>query len=252
VARSIGDWFVDHARELPDNSPDDEVVERQAPWDLHRSGLSTTRSARRNDGLSGRSAWTSKTRAVDSRGAGAGTPARSTGTTSALDAASPVPKSVRKKILAAVKANPRADAKTLAATLTRGGTPVSPFQVAAVLGRPLRVASTNSRTTSTKPASRKVASEIRRAAHANPEIGHKKLAALLRARGTDVTKAQVAEVLTRRRRLASRDGHAATTRKPAMVIKVAAAAQTSRTVHETPLCQSCGVRLSIYDTCRCS
>ncbi|MGY1690360.1 hypothetical protein [Geodermatophilus sp. SYSU D01105] len=159
---------------------------------------------------------------------------------------------MRRKIRAAANVDTRADAPRLAASLTKAGTPVSPAQVAAVLGRPLPAAGIAGRATDPQRVPRKIASEIRRAAHAHPQIGHKRLAALLRARGTDVTKAQVAEVLTRRRLSASHNGRSTQSKKPAMVIKVTAAAQTSRTVHETPLCQSCGVRLSIYGTCRCS
>ncbi|MGY1780327.1 hypothetical protein [Geodermatophilus sp. SYSU D01036] len=252
MARSIGDWFADHARELPDDSPDDEVVERQAPWDLQSSGLSTTRSTRRNAGLSATTAWMSRSRAGGGRSTAAGTAGRRAGAASAQSASTSVPKSVRKKILTAARVDPRADARSLAASLTRAGTPVTPSQVAAVLGRPLPTAGTRGRATNTSPVTRKLASEIRRAAHANSQVGHKRLAALLRARGVNVDKAQVAEVLTPRWRLPSRDGRAAKGRKPAVVIKVNAGAQTSRTVHETPLCPSCGMRLSVLAMCRCS
>ncbi|WP_091366158.1 hypothetical protein [Geodermatophilus telluris] len=252
MARSIGDWFADHAHELPDGSPDDEVVERQAPWDLQSSGLSTTRSARRDGGLSAETAWTARSLAGGGRSAAAGTPAQYGAAASARSASSSVPKSVRKKILTAARINPRADVNSLAASLTRAGTPVSSSQVAAVLGRPLAAAGTRGRATDTSRVARKVASEIRRTAHANPQMGHKRLAALLRARGVDVDKAQVAEVLTRRWRLSSRNGRAAKGTKPAMVIKVNAGAQTSRTLHETPLCPSCGMRLSVLAMCRCS
>ncbi|MGY1709104.1 hypothetical protein ACI8AC_06290 [Geodermatophilus sp. SYSU D00758] len=159
---------------------------------------------------------------------------------------------MRKKILTAARVDPRADVRSLAASLTRAGTPVTPSQVAAVLGRPLVTAGTRGRATDTSRVTRKLASEIRRAAHANPQMGHKRLAALLRSRGVDVDKAQVAEVLTRRWRLPSRNGRTAKGTKPAMVIKVRAGAQTSRTPHETPLCPSCGMRLSVLATCRCS
>ncbi|MGY1680634.1 hypothetical protein [Geodermatophilus sp. SYSU D01176] len=252
MARSIGDWFADHARELPDDAPDDEVVERQAPWDLQAAELSTTRSARRDAGLTGKKTTRMSRSGTGGHRAAAETPARNSGTASALQAATSVPKSVRKKILAAARLNPRADVRSLAASLTRAGTPVSPPQVAAILKRPLPIASARGPAPKTKPVPRKVASEIRRVAHANPQMGHKRLAALLRAHGIDVTKAQVAEVLTRRWRLPSRDGRATKGTKPAMVIKVNAGAQTSRTLHETPLCPSCGMRLSVLAMCRCS
>ncbi len=95
VARSIGDWFADHARESPDDSPDDEVVERQAPWDLQSSGLSTTRSARRDAGLSARTARTSRSRFGGGRSTTAGTPGRSGGSASARSPSRSVSKSVR-------------------------------------------------------------------------------------------------------------------------------------------------------------
>jgi hypothetical protein len=188
MARSIRDWYADHAQQLPDDAPDDEVVETQAPWDTRSSGTATTRTTRRDAGYGGghtsRHASTSA-RGADLQGRGARTAGRQ---------------------------GQRGD-----------GT-----------------------------ASRGLASEIRRAAHANPQLGHKRLAALLRTRGTSVTRAQVAEVLRRGRSSSSRHGRPGADRKPALVVEVTAAAQTSRTVHETPLCPSCGVRLSIYGICRCS
>ncbi len=159
---------------------------------------------------------------------------------------------MRRKILTAARVDPRADVTSLAASLTRAGTPVTSSQVAAVLGRPLATAGTRGRATGTSRVARKLASEIRRAAHANPQMGHRRLAALLRARGINVDKAEVAEALTRRWRSASRDGRANQGTRPAMVIKVNAGAQTSRTPHETPLCPSCGRRLSVLAMCRCS
>lgn len=251
MARSIGDWFADHARELPDDSPDDEVVERQAAWDLQSPGLGTTRSARREAGLSARTTRTSRSRSGGGHSA-AGSPGRSGGAPSARSSSSSVPKSVRKKIIAASRVAPRADARSLAASLTRAGAPVTPSQVAAVLGRPLVAVGTRVGATDPNRPSRQLASEIRRAAHANPRMGHKRLAALLRASGVNVTKAQVAEVLTRRWRSASQDRRACDEKKPAVVIKVNAGAQTSRTPHATPLCPSCGMRLSVLATCRCS
>lgn len=110
---------------------------------------------------------------------------------------------------------------------------------------------------SASPAARSKAtpleSRIRNAANANPGLGYKKLAALLRSTGVPVTKAQVAEALARSRSASNKGAQRSRAKaKPAMIIRVKAGAQTSRTVHETPLCPSCGVRLSVIGTCRCS
>ncbi len=252
MARSIGDWFADHARVLPDDSPDDEVVERQEPWDLQAAELTTTRTARRDAGKGRKAARTATSGNASGRASttsvrrhsGSATPARAT--------SAPVPKSLRKKITAAARLNSRADVTVLAASLTRSGIPVTPQQVAAVLGRPLPRTAALSPTADTRPVRKAVASQIRSLAHAHPHLGHRRLAALLRARGVDVSRAQVAEVLRRRWQASSRAASPSSIRKPATVIKVTAAAQTSRTVHETPLCPSCGVRLSIIGQCRCS
>ena len=237
MAGSIGDWYADHALGLPDDFPDDEVVERHAAWDLRSSGVATTRSARRDAGLGGGRTTRSPGPLRGSRGS-SGTP--STG------ALSP---SVRSRVQASIRANPRADAASIAAALTRAGHGVTAAQVAAV-GAAAASASRAGRHRPTTPGPTEVAARIRDAARAHPQLSTKKLAALLRARGTVVTKAQVAQVLAREQPSGNR--RAAEQRKPAVVIKVTAGAQGSRTVHETPLCQSCGVRLSVYSTCRCS
>lgn len=94
---------------------------------------------------------------------------------------------------------------------------------------------------------------IGQAAKAHPDLGYKRLARLLRESGFDVTRAQVAQVLAHpnsfwKRRPARRTP----TSKSATVFRVTAGAQRSRIVPTTDLCTSCGVRLSVIGTCRCS
>jgi hypothetical protein len=259
VARSIGDWYADHARDLPDDWSDDEFVERQAPWDLSSSGMSITRSARRDAGLGGRGARSSSRASTEGRGGSPRNSPSAGGSTSARTAAGSLPRSVRKRILAAVALNPRASATTIAASVTKAGSPVSPAQVAAVIATRGSANWTQKRGMTPGTVDSRLAAEIRRMAGAHPELGYKRLAALMRARGTQVSRAGVAEVL-RRQWLASR-GRRGTkgkpptgskSKRPALVIKVTAGAQTSRTMHETPLCPSCGVRLSLQGMCRCS
>ncbi len=110
---------------------------------------------------------------------------------------------------------------------------------------------------------------IRDVVRAHPRMGKKALIALLRARGIPATKADVTaaqlnmrtaspEPSAARFRSGSKPatGSRRTTRKPAkkpaVVFKISAGAQTSRTEHETPLCPSCGIRVNIYGGCRCS
>ncbi len=252
MARSISNWYADHAQGLPDDSTDDEVVETQAFWDLQSSQLSTTRSGRRDARLGGGGARTTRAQSSGGRTRPTSAGGRSAAPPPARGTAGSVPKSVRKKVLAAVQLNPRADVNALAASLTRAGIPVTPQQVAAVLGRSFSRATAPGPGTTTRPVAKTIASAVRRAAHAHGPIGHRRLAALLRAQGITVSATEVAEVMTRRRRVASPPAAPNKSKKPATVIRVTAAAQASRTVHETPLRQSCGMRLSVIGQCRCS
>src|SRR5215207_1169070 len=60
MARSINEWFGDHAEASLGDSQDDEVVEAHAPWDVAGAGMTTTRASRKALGFgSGR---TSKVR----------------------------------------------------------------------------------------------------------------------------------------------------------------------------------------------
>jgi hypothetical protein len=138
VARSISKWYADHAQGLPDDLTDDEVVETQALWDLQSSQLSTTRSVRRDARLGGGGARTTRAQSSGGRTRPTSAGGRSAAPPPARGTAGSVPKSVRKKVLAAVQLNPRADVNALAASLTRAGIPVTPQQVAAVLGRSFR------------------------------------------------------------------------------------------------------------------
>lgn len=272
MARSIGDWFADHARRLPDDAPDDEVVESQAPWDreLQPSGTMTKRSERRTalkdpDDQPSRQAKSRGQRRtavpVQQRPRDVA-PGR--GTARAKE-------SVQRTILAALQANPRADARSLAAFLTRHGTAVTASEVKAVkdaLASPFKGVTT---TPGKLPVTVLQAMHaIQEAVCANPHMGSKALVAILKSRGVHATKAEVtsamatARTLTSRSRSTNADGsHAkptsqarrkptAAARKPSRPVKISAGAQTSRTTHETPLCSSCGVRISIYSGCRCS
>lgn len=250
MARSIAGWYADHTHDGPDGSSDDEYVEPQAPWDLQAPGLSTTRPVRRDAGMSSTSASTSRSRRTPGRKAGTGS---STGrATTGGGAANSVSKVLRRKILAAARMTPRADAESLVASLKRAGTSVTVTQVLAVTDRALPTALRSYHSSVGSRVSRETASEIRRAARADPQIGHKRLTALLRTQGMDVTRAQVAEVLRRPKRAPAASKPPEKANRPAMTVKVTASAQTSRIVHETPLCQSCGMRLSLQFTCRCS
>lgn len=269
MARSIGDWYADHTRGLPDDAPDDEVVEPPAIWDLRSSDTTTGRSGRRDSGYGiGRNSRRTGTGSAGRTGAvhpDLQRSRRSAGSTVAQTSAGK-----RRIILAAMQANPRADAKSLAAFLTRHGTPVSAAEVAAV-----KDALASPFTTSTLRAgrlperARRAMDTIEDVVRANPHLGKKALVAKLQARGVSATKAQVGEALLKLRSSTAVGRNAATgvrrgqatprTRasrktpsKPALVIKVRAGAQASRTAHETPLCPSCGVRVSIYGGCRCS
>lgn len=249
MARSIGDWFADHARHLRDDAHDDEVVEPQAPWDTRSTGMATTRAERRGAGFGG--GQTSRRASTSASGRQRGGDGGGSRTAGGPSKPGPViPDVLRRRIIAAARANSRADAKSLAAHLTRAGTPVTAAQVAAVTKVP--VAATEAQKGTTSRTDRPdVAAAIRRAAAANLDLGPTKLAALLRSRGTAVSKAQVKEVLARRRSSATCKRPPAKA-KPGLVIKVKAGAQASRTVHETPLCPSCGLRLNVYAMCRCS
>src|SRR5688500_10585746 len=94
---------------------------------------------------------------------------------------------------------------------------------------------------------------IQLAAKAYPELGYKRLARLLRTVGVDVSRTGVAEVLAHRNsRWKHGSVNALVAPPPPRVICVTAGAQRSRTPHATQFCSSCGVRISLSGTCRCS
>lgn len=269
MARSIGDWFADHVRQLPDNAPDDEAVGPQAPWDLQSSETMTQRSERRDavdtPNLPSRQA---KTRAQDR----AAVPAqRRLREIAPVKTAHGTKESVRQTILAAIQANPRVDPRSLAASLTRHGTPVRAADVAAVkdaLSSPFKTVPTRAVKLPATPLQAMTA--IHDVVRANPHLGKKALVALLRARGIAATKAEIASALAHVRTPTPGKGASKTgrrpagpiagqkpkrtvpTKQPARTVKISACAQKSRTAHETPLCSSCGMRVSIYSGCRCS
>lgn len=197
---SIDDWFQDHSDGSLGDHLDDEVLERSAPWDLHVSGMSTTRSERRQAGAGawrgargrGGRAFAETKRAVNPVSSGRG---KTTGD---------------KKAAQRKPATPRAAAADLDAT-------------------------------------------IRRVAKANPGVGYKRIARHLRDQGINVSRAQVAHVLAHPNSWWKRKATPVPApRKPSSVVRISAGAQRSRTVPVTDLCPSCGVRLSVIATCRCS
>jgi hypothetical protein len=269
MARSIGDWFADHTRQLPDDAPDDEVVEPQAPWDLQSPERVTMRSERRDVVNSPHR----PSRQAKTRGKGrAAVPAqRRPREVTPVKTTTVAKESVRQAILAAIQANPRVDARNLAAFLTRNGTAVTAAEVAAVkdaLASPFTVV--NPRPGRVPQTALHAVHTIQEVVRANPHMGKKALVAVLKARGVVATKAEVASAIAQAwtstssnrrtsagRRRAKPTSHARGTptvaaKKPPRAVKISAGAQTSRTTHETPLCSSCGVRISIYSGCRCS
>jgi hypothetical protein len=189
MARSINEWFGDHAEASLGNSQDDEVVERHTPWDIAGAGLTTTRASRKALGF--RSARATKGR--DSVGV------------SAVGRSSRVGKSTKKQ-LPGKTAQPRSGATTIEA-------------------------------------------QIRQAAAAYPGTGYKQLARLLRAKGINVSRADVARVLAHPNS-AWKQKAAGPLRKPASVIPESA--QRSIVLPVTELCPSCGMRPTVLGICRCS
>jgi hypothetical protein len=192
MARSINEWFGDHAGASLGDSQDDEVVERHAPWDVSGAGMTTTRASRKAFGS--RSGRASKGRgSVSASGVGR---------------SSRVGKSTTKQ-QSENTAQSRSGATTIEA-------------------------------------------QIRRAAAAHPGTGYKQLARLLRAEGLNVSRADVARVLAHPNSAWKRKAASQPPRKPALVSRTPAAAQSSRVVPMTELCPSCGMRPTVLGICRCS
>lgn len=252
MARSIEDWFADHERE-PSGSSEDEFVEAQQPWDVQSAGVVTTRSARREVGVpnSPKSRRGSSSARGKRKQAAQGYGGSGAGPEAGRAAVPPISGTLRQAILAAAQANPGATAKTLAASLTRKGIPVSPAQVTAV-----RTAPTSPLRTGTHarrdPSMREKTEKIRRAATTHPHLGVPKLFSLLRSRGITVTEDQVAAVL-RQLRSSTRGSHPSARSVPSVPVNdVSSAARTGRTSQDAALCPSCGVRPSALGICRCS
>lgn len=139
MARSIGDWFDDHADGSLGDRLDDEVVERQAPWDLQALGRSTARADRRTT-RSG--TWPSR------RGAG-GQPRpadrpvvpapRGPATSGSGRPGTPrstLPAGVQARVRQAAETHPGVGYKQLARTLKADGLNITRAQVADVLAHP--------------------------------------------------------------------------------------------------------------------
>ena len=189
MARSIADWFDDRADGSLGDRMDDETVEKQAPWDLAESGMSTRRGDRK----------------ALSIGAGRSGPPQRSGQQAGKPSAQ-------------------------ASRATQAGRRQHPGQVDSAASLEARV---------------------RQAAKDHPDFGHKRIARLLRDGGTNVTRAQVAQLLARPNAIWRREPSRRTPRS-ANVFRVRADAQQSRVVPTTELCTSCGVRLTVIGTCRCS
>jgi hypothetical protein len=249
VARSIGDWFADHSRDS--GSAEDDVAEAPAPWDVLAAGTATTRSARRDAGLGGRGRQ--RRSSFPSADGSQDRPERRfrTANTGAEQSATPVPdipRRLRRAILDGVRAHPGATSATLAAFLTRGGTPVTPAQVAAVRNAPESPLRTG-RWARRDPSTQEKIAKIRKAAQTNPHLGVPEVLALMRSRGVTVTKEQVAGVLAQRGRQRQRPGDKV---RQLGTTSVGNSAKPERAPHEAPLCPSCGARPSAYGICRCS
>jgi hypothetical protein len=186
MARSIREWFADRESGSLDDALDDEVVERQAPWDVAALRGVPPRATERRRTPSRRVAAGVAKKTAKGRGRAPAT----------VLAVPPVPKSA-------------------------GSEPVLP--------RPLR-------------------ERITVAIRLHPGLGARRVAAALRAAGTDVTKAQVALVL---RDLAPPTARASTA--PATRAARHGAGSGGRSPAPlTPLCGSCGGAISPLGMCRCS
>jgi hypothetical protein len=91
--------------------------------------------------------------------------------------------------------------------------------------------------------------QIQAAIRENPGEGSKRIAATLRATGVSVTKAQVSEVRRQMHQRAAQNRRATRRRPTGQPPRVI---EPPRTGLEMPLCNACGVRVSLIGTCRCS
>lgn len=187
MARSIRDWFADRESGSLDDALDDEVVERQAPWDVAAVLGAPPRATERRRTPSRRVAAGAAKKTARGRGRAPAT----------VPVAPPLPKSA-------------------------GSEPV--------LTRALR-------------------ERITVAIRLHPGQGARRVAAALRAAGAEVTKAQVAAVL---RDLAARSNGASPAARATRTPRDAGPCKAPRPTPATPLCGSCGMRVSVLGMCRCS
>lgn len=187
MARSIRDWFADRESGSLDDALDDEVVERQAPWDVAALPSAPPRATDRSRTPSRRVAAGAAKKTAKGRGRAPAT----------VPVAPPVPKSA-------------------------GSEPALP--------RALR-------------------ERITVAIRLHPGQGARRVAAALRAAGAEVTKAQVAAVL---RDLAAQSNGASPAARATRAPRDAGTSRSPRPTPATPLCGSCGMRVSVLGMCRCS
>jgi hypothetical protein len=252
VARSIKDWFADHERDQ-NVSSEDEFVEAQQPWDVQSASMATTRSVRRDVGAP--NSPKSRRGSSSARGKKKQT-AQDTGAFGAMPEATrtavqSISGTLRRAILTASQANPGASTKSLAASLTRKGTPVSPAQVTAVRRAPTSPLRTGGPVRRDPLMAEKTA-KIRHAATTHPHFGAAKLFSLLRSRGITVTENHVTAVLAQLRSTTQGTRQSARSVKLDRQTDVSTAARAGRTSEEAELCSSCGVRPSVSGICRCS
>jgi hypothetical protein len=94
---------------------------------------------------------------------------------------------------------------------------------------------------------------VQLAAGAHPDYGYKRLARVLRSVGVPVSRTDVAQVLAHpHSRWKQAPANLRIVERQSARIRIKADAQRSRTPHATELCSSCGVRLSVIGSCRCS
>jgi hypothetical protein len=139
MARSIHDWYLDRESGSMGNSSDDEVVERQAPWDVIQTRPRTAKKAAGRGGGGG-------DRSGDAAAAPKKLGRRSSRTGASKPTSGRVPQqrstpdldmsaALQGRITIAIRLHPGASAKQVAASMRAAGSPVSRAQVADVLRR---------------------------------------------------------------------------------------------------------------------
>ncbi|RBY91059.1 hypothetical protein [Blastococcus sp. TF02A-30] len=138
MARSINEWFGDHADSSLGDFQDDEVVERPAPWDVAGSGMTTTRSGRKALGFGSNRASRGRSavgRSGDGRSSAAATSAKKRQQATTAQPRKGATK-VETQIRRTAAAHPGTGYKQLARMLRAVGLNVTRADVARVLAHP--------------------------------------------------------------------------------------------------------------------